>query len=412
MSRQAVVLLACCALLACRENAPAPAAQKPIETKEHQRLPATPDNDADNSLNLLYGATVVSRGGELHLENSAIHTIDGFQESVWTSAPGVPEETIVYSMLAPTRLQRVGVSTSASVDVPESVAFDTSMDGRTWTELTTLKTALTEQRQFVSVKPTVAHYLRVRTIDPQKRYYLRIRGVHVTGEEVAAPRTPSFTGCWSINGEIAHLVQNGARISGTIGSDPPTFIDGGTDNRVGMVMWMRGPTWGYAAITRSPDGRHLSGLSFFEEADINLGEGWFGQRCGAGAPPAVLPASGPAQLLARAKRYSLYGLAFDGNDRVIEELSAPTLDAVAALLATSPSQKFRIIARELRFDTPELNRQHTAARVQAIRDALAKRGVDVSSIEFVSAGNDIGEIAPRSALQRALLSRVDLVSGT
>ena len=411
MSRRAVVLLACCALLACREKAPPPAAAKPIETKEHVRFPATPDNDADNSLNLMYGATVVSRGGELHLENSAIHTIDGFRESAWTSAPGVPEETIVYSMLAPTRLHRVGISTSASVDVPESVAFDTSMDGRTWTELTTLKTALTEQRQFVSVKPTVAHYLRMRTIDPQKRYHLRIRGVHVMGEEVAAPRTPPFTGCWSINGEIAHLVQNGARISGTIGSDPPTFIDGGTDNRVGMVMWMRGPTWGYAAITRSPDGRHLSGLSFFEEADINLGEGWFGERCASHLIAGGV-AGGSRLLLERAKRYSLYGLAFDGNDRIIEELSAPTLDVVTALLATSPSQKFRIIARELRFDTPELNRQHTTARVQAIRDALAKRGVDISRIEFVSAGNDIGEIAPRSALQRALLSRVDLVSGT
>ena len=408
MSRSAIiVLLLGFALLACRENAPAPAAEN--APAPPVTIPATPDNDVDNSLNLMYGATVVSRTGELHLETSAIHTNDGYVETTWTSVPGVPEETLVFSMLAPTRLQRVGVSTNRKGDdLMESVAFDTSMDGKTWTELATLKTERTDQRQFVDVKPTVAHYLRVRTIDPAGRYYVRLRGVHAIGEEVAPPRTPSFTGCWKINGELAYLVQDGARISGRIASDPPGSIEGGTDNRAGMIMWMRGPTTGYAVITRSPDGQHLSGLTSYEEVDKNIGEGWFAERCSSeltsAAPPGALP-----ELFARAKRLSLYGLAFDGNDRLIEDLSAPTLEQVTSLLAASP-QRFRIVARELRY-SPEENRRRAEARLQAVRAALSKRGVDLSRIDFVSAA-DAGGIVLRSSLQRFLLSRVDLVSGT
>ncbi|HEY0370854.1 MAG TPA: discoidin domain-containing protein [Thermoanaerobaculia bacterium] len=411
MTRRAAFLLLLCALAACREDAPAPQPQKQPEPAAAV-IAATPGNDEDNSLNLLYGAAVVSRDGELHLETSAVHTIDGFAETLWTSAPGVPEDTIVYSMLAPTRLQRVGISTNAGDDAMESVAFDTSMDGKRWTELATLKVARTDQRQFVDLKtPVVAQYLRVRTIDPPHRYYVRLRGVHAIGEEVGPPQTPPFTGCWRINGELAHLVQNGARITGTIAGNPPTSIEGGTDNRVGMIMWMRGPTFGYAAITRSPDGAHLSGLSFFEEADKNIGEGWFGERCADGRESGGDGLRTPKELFARAKRLSLYGVVFDSSDRVVEDVSAPALDAVAALIATSP-QRLRIVAHELRYPTPEQNRAHATARLQSIRAALEKHGVNVARIEFANAGDDAGGIVVRSSLQRALLSRVDLVSGT
>jgi F5/8 type C domain len=441
VNRPALVLLLCGALLACREDAPAPAATATETAPPTPSLPATPDNDVDNALNLLYGATVVSRTGELHLENSAVHTIDAFTESFWTSVPGVPEATLVYSMLAPTRVQRVGISTNSGADdVMESVAFDASMDGRTWTELGTLKVARTFERQLIDVSPVVARYVRVRTLDPAGRYYVRLRGVHVLGEETGMPETPPFTGCWTINGERAHLEQNGARITGMIESDPPAYIEGGTDNRVGMIMWMRGPTWGYAAITRSPDGEHLSGLSFFQEADKNIGEGWFGERCDgpgaavwsaeaiasafefarsspkateyeSGGDASALQTAPTAGLFARAKKLSLYGVVFDKDDRLVEEPSKPTLDVAASLIAASP-QRMRIIVRELRYDTPAENQRRAAARLQALRAALEKRGVDLARIDFVNAANDSGGIVLRSSLQRALLSRVDLVSET
>ena len=404
MSRRALVLLLSCALAACREEPPPP---PPSPTGPPAVIQATPGNDEDNSLNLMYGGAVVWRGGELHLENSAVHTIDGFAETTWTSAPGAPEETLVFSMLAPTRLRRVGISTNPGDDGVHSVAFDASMDGKTWTELGTLRATRTDERQFLTVEPTVAHYLRVRIIDPAKRYYVRLRGVHALGEEIAAPETPSFAGCWTINGERATLEQHGARITGVIASDPPTYIDGGTDNRAGMIQWLRGPTSGYAVLTRSPDGRHLSGLSFFGEVDKNIGEGWFGERC-----KDPLPVSAdPRRFLDAAKRYTLYGLVFDPNEQLVEEVSAPTLDAVAALVASSP-QRLRIVAHELRYATDVENKQRTDARIRSIRAALAKRGVDPARIDFVSGGGDTRGIVVRSALQRFLLSRVDLVSGT
>ena len=405
MSRRVLFVAAfACALLACKKDAPVPAAPKaePIAA-----LRPTPDADVDNSLNLMYGAALVSRGGELDLSTSAVHTMDGFHETTWTCVPGMPEETLVYSMLAPTRIERIGVTTGDGDDVPDAVAFDTSMDGKAWTELATMKPARTEERQLMGVKPVVAQYLRVRTLDP-KKYYVRIRGVHAMGEEVAPPRTPSFGGCWTINGVRADLEQRGARITGTIAMDPPLHLDGGTDNRVGLVMWMQGPMWGYAAITRSPDGKHLSGLSFFEEPDSKYsGEGWFGERCEARATPNVPP---PQDFLARARHYSLFGLVFDPNERLIEEVSMPTLDAVASLIAASPQTRFRIVARELRYDTPQQNRQRTAARLQALRAALQRRGVDVARIDFIAAGGDYDGPALRSGLQRVLASRIDLLS--
>ena len=405
MSRRAVALLLLCgALVACRKDAPPPA-----------RTPAAPSlpqagYDADNALNLVNGGAVVHRDGEVHLESSAVHAIDAFPESPWTSPPGTPDARLIYSMLAPTRLQRVGVSTAAVADVPESVAFDASMDGETWTELGTLKVRKTHERQLLDVTPVVAQYVRVRPIDPKKHYYLHLNGIHAIGEEVAQPATPPFAGCWTINGSRAWIEENGARVTGVIATDPPTFFDGGTDGRLASMMWLRGATWGTVALTRSPDGQHLSALSFFGEADRHIGEGWFGERC-TGALTAAGVAAGPAALLARAGRYSLHGLAFDEKGRLDEAKSASTLDTLAALIASS-SQPLRVVAHELREDDPEQNRRHTAARLRALRAALEKRGVNLARIDFVSAGNDVGEIVVRSSLQRSLLSRVDLVSGT
>ncbi len=93
-------------------------------------------------------------------------------------------------------------------------------------------------------------------------------------------------------------------------------------------------------------------------------------------------------------------------------MSAPTLDAVASLIAASPRARFRVVAHEFRYPTPEENRKHTVARLQALRAALSKRGVDLARIDFVAAGDQWDGPVLGSALQRALAGRIDLLSGT
>jgi hypothetical protein len=421
VSRSAIALLFLCALaawtlLTCKNEPSAPAAPKaaakPAPPSELQH--PTPDTDVENALNLMYGTAVVWRGGENDLENSAVHALDGFLDTTWTSAPGSPEETLVYSFLAARRIERVGATLVKTFAI-DSVAFDASMDGKTWHELAKLKLENNDQQQLVSVKPTDARYVRVRTFDPAGKYYVRVRTFHAMGAEVEPPRTPSFGGCWKINGVPAHIEQNGARITGVIETVPPIHLDGGTsDNRFGMVMWMQGGTRGEAVLTRSGDGEHITGLRFYEDVDSsNMGEGWFGERCEGrrGAGGTAAGAAAPQQFLARAKRYSLYGLAFDRNDRLIEEVSGPVLDTLVSLIASSP-QRMSLVAHELRYAIPEQNKQHAAARLQALRAALQARGVDLRRIDFVAAGSDRNGSSLSSALQQAALSRVDLIFGT
>jgi len=390
--------LSCLVVIACQREAevaaPKPAAPPAVTIEV--------DADADNLLSLAYGASVVSRTGEQHLESSAAHAIDNLPPTPWVSAPGAGREMLVFSLLAPSRLTRVGITVSKGDQVPRRVSFDVSADGRTWRELITVEPANENARQLWSVEPAVARYIRVRAVEDQGRYYIRARTIHALGDEVEPPSTPPFTGCWTVNGRPASIVQQGARITGRIETEPPIFLDGGTDNRVALVTWRQGPAWGHAALTRTPEGRHLTGIRFFESFDItHSGDAWFGDRCEAAATPISLPSP--------RMPYPLYGLAFDGQGNLIEELSAAQLDALVPLLATS--QRMRITSHEVRYDTPEDNRRHTAARLASLRRALQARGVNLDRIDFVAAGNDWKGPVLHTTLQHLFASRVELSFG-
>jgi hypothetical protein len=407
-----LALLVCLAFLACERTpvpAKAPAAKKEIVAPAIER-----DVDADNLLNLAYGAAVVSRTGEMNLETSAAHAIDGFHWTSWFSSPGAPDEVLVYSLLAPSRLTQVGVTPLEGDHAIRKIAFDTSMDGREWRELATMQPENNTSRQLVSVPETVTRYIRIRSLEKQS-YSVRARGFHAIGTEVSPPDTPPFTGCWTVNGRRAHVLQTGARITGRIESDPPLLIDGGTDNRVALAVWTQGASWGYAALTRTPDGKHLTGIRFYEQFDSKtLADAWFGERCTSQAAATAAEGSAPAVALAflrHAGTYPLYGLVFDSGDRLVPELSAGALDVLVALLG-STSQPVRVVSHEVRYDTAEENRRHTAARIEAVRAALQSRGVNVGRIDFVSAGNDWTEPVLRATIQRYLASRVEISFGT
>jgi hypothetical protein len=404
----AAALALVCVLGACSADSTAP-----LENGDAaEQAPTTnPDADSDNLLNMAYGAAVVSRTGELTLESSAAHAIDGIELTEWSSPPGPVEETLVFSLLAPSRIERVGVTSPDEDRRPHRVHFEASDDNRSWRPLATLDVQAVKERQLVDVPGTpVARYIRVR-LEAKGRYRINARAIHALGQEVEPPQTPAFSGCWTINGRPARVTQNLARITGVIDANPPIHLDGGTDNRVALVRWTQGPNWGYAALTRSRDGRHLTALRFYEDVgNFHLADGWFGETCTSPLNAAVGSDPTLAFNAAAGRPYPLFGLAFDEQEQLIDALSEPQL---ADLLPMIRGRSVRMTAYELREDTPERNRQRATARLGSLRAALQKRGVDVSRIEFVAAGPDWKGAPIQSALQRLLACRIDVeFSGT
>lgn len=408
MIRRAVVLLTLLTLLACGKEV-TPSAESEARPAQQPQY----DDDRGNLLNIAFGASVVWRSAELNLDASAVHAIDGITATRWVSPPGGPEQTLVFALAAPTRITQLGVvvAENAPKEMPRRVHFAVSPDGQQWREVLAFEPRAIAGAQLASVTPVTARFLRVDTESPGA-YYSALTSVHVLGEEQEGRQPHSATGCWKINNAPAQLVQQGARVIGVIHTDPPTFIDGGSDGRVIRAMWLRGPVFGYAAITLAPNAATLSGVTFYDEPSVKTeGEAWLGERCTDALQPMAAPVGA---LFTRAKRWELYGLAFDDHDRLDASASRSALDAAAGLIARAPSQRLRIVAHELRSATTEQNRRHSVARIEAVRAALQARGVVFAGgkggIELVAAGSDWRGPAITSAVQRVLASGVTIES--
>jgi hypothetical protein len=402
--QRALVVLLIAGAVACNRT-PAPAAQKNAQAEPPRHV----DRDAKNLLNIASGAAVLSRTAELDLESSALHAIDGMDTTRWTSPPGDANQTLVYSFGAPVRVEQVGITTNAPAsEIPQRIRFSASSDARTWRDVTVLQPRETSGAQMTKVEPFDANFLRVETIDPAEKY-AQLISVHALGEEIYPAELKSFDGCWTINGRQAQLTQRGARITGIILSshegEPVTVLDGGTDGRVARLMWMRGPQWGYAAVTLTADSRFLSALTFHQNPLTGyVGRAWFGQRCEARLQPESVP---PVHFLNRSGQWTMSGLAFDDREQLIESLSGSTLDELVNLMKLAPEQRFRVISHEFRFDKDE-NRQRTVTRIASLRAALDARGVDWSRVEMLPSGDEWEVAEPVFAIQRLLWSRVDL----
>jgi hypothetical protein len=265
VNRRIAFLLVLLALAACKRAPEPPPQPQPPQQKQSAADDATPiaapiqDIDGDNLLNVAYGAAVISRTGELNLESSAMHAIDGMSLTTWTSPPAGASQTMVFAFGAPSRVEQLGVTTMQQNQAPEKVRFSASSDGRSWREITTIQPS-NRGTKMVEVKPFEARYVRVETIEP-KEYYAALASVHAIGREIAPSQRHSFAGCWSINTRRATFVQRGTRITGVItGAKAPTYIDGGIEGAVAKLMWMRGPMRRRSSREADVDARSDVGL--------------------------------------------------------------------------------------------------------------------------------------------------------
>ncbi len=374
--RRSATLLIISAFLSCRE-AETPHASPPP--------PPFDASERGNLLNMAYGASVVSRTAELTLDNSAIRAIDGDPESTWSSPPSDTNQTIVFALPAPARIEQVGARTPVGKSFAvEKMRFETSVDGKKFTTVAEPRFSESEAPQLFPITPVEASYLRVTITEAPGRFAV-LQSVHAHGTYVRPPVPQPIAGCWMINGTPASFVEENGQVRGRIGDENPILLQGGVDGALYRLIWIRGPEWGYAAVTISPDGTHLSGIKWHEEPIVYFfGDSWFGEKrsCVAAAPTADISRA----FMQHARRLPMY---------------APEADLAVIMQLLSVGRRVRLVARDYRGvpQKPKLN---------AIREALRKRRADLSRVEFVAMGNNNPRQTVQNELMRSLYGVVEI----
>jgi len=369
--KRAASILVCIGVACARREAPRPATPA-IES-------AIADTDERTSiLDIAHGATVVSRTGEAFLGASALRATDGHPGTFWMTPLADLPQSMVVALPSRSRIDRVGIRTFIEGGFAANrVAFEGSSDGKTFLPIIAIKSASTNDAQWFDVKPIELSSIRVTMIDGAvENHDLRLYSILATGKELEPARPGDIAGCWTINGEQARFQRHGSYVIGVLqtGKEPMRF-DGAFDGRIYRLSWIRGNDYGMALITVSPDGQHLSGLNWHEEAiPMFFDTSWFGERS-----KCALPIREPAAaILQRTGRLSLYG---------------------RTELPITPSAQFRFVAHEFRFPTAKEN--HDAA--ERACEPWAKRG-----FACIAAGSDNPRQDPVTESMRALYSTVDV----
>lgn len=375
--------------------------------------PALTDTDERaNLLNMAHGASVVSRTGEVNLDMSAVRAIDGDPSpgaaTGWVSPPADHQQTLTFALRGPARLTSVGVMIAPTpVHALRTARFETSRDGSAWDAATTAELKLTSDVQMFDITPRDATYVRVTTVDGPGQYVALV-SVHARG--TPAPDTPATPvgGCWTINGRAATFVQRGWNATGVIEGTAATELNGATDGSMYRFVWLRQNEWGVAAVTASPDGRHLSGIKWHDVAHrANIGETWFGERCNATRPYAQ-DFLFIDRFIGIAGYFPLYALQFEDDGTLRAEPSREGIDAIVHLLERRASHRFVLLAREYRQPSREANRSKSAARLESLRAALKSRGADLDRLTFRAMGSDDPRVEQISEPVRALYGCIEV----
>ena len=326
------------------------------------------------------GGTIISRTGEAVLDISAMQTIDGDPNSFWMTPLRDVPQSITIALPARARIDKVGIRTTPKAGFGANhVSFESSVEGRVFSPLASITSKGTEDAQWFDATPTEAAYVRVTIVDGTvPNHDIRLHSILVRGTELDAPRGVDITGCWNINGELARFERKGQHVVGILqtGKEPIRF-DGAFDGRLYRFSWIRGNDYGMALITMAPDGQHLSGLNWHEEAiPMFFDESFFGDRA-----QCKLELTEPANaILQRTGRLSLYG-----------RTDLPPLPA--------KMPQFRFVAHEFRFPTAKEN--HDAA--DRALEPWRRFGVPC-----IAAGEENPRQIPVTGAMRALYSTVDL----
>jgi hypothetical protein len=402
--RSSAAIVATILLIACREEG-APLSR-----------PASAPSTTSVSRNVLdfgLGAAVVSRTGELTLESSALRAIDGDPLSAWASPTNDTQQTLVFSLPAPASIEKIGIRTSPA---PHSrtiaMTVEASSDGTQFSQLANLRLEHTDQPQWFDAPFADARYVRVLVTEGGSQM-ATLQSVELEGEWRGQRSTPPIEDCWTINQAPASFAEREGRIAGSIGDDNPIQFDGGRKDAVYRFAWARGGSWGYGLVTLTPDGKHLSGLRWFQDAAVHsYGGGWYGER-----RPCQTSGMQPDRVvdtfLGSAGWYPLYSLHFNEHDQLDEAASRGGLQVIANVMRRIGNKRMTLIAREYDGSTREANQRRTDTRLASLRDVLTRTGADLSQIDFVSAGSTNPRRPTDTAAMRQLYGVVEIdITGT
>lgn len=381
---------------ACGKTPPPPAKPGParragrVVTLADLEKPLDDGLDRVNLANIAHGASIVSRTGESTLDVSAVQMIDGDPSTAWLTPLYDLEQSAVIALPSRSRVEQLGAKRAGSARAGfHALRIERSLDGVHFEPFTTLELADKADYQVTPVTPAEALYLRATPEQPTGSY-IQLNSLIALGRplEPIAPRT--IGGCWSINGSsAADLVQNGATFSGTLDG---LAVDGGSDGRSFRFAWTRGPEYGVGIVTVTPDGKHLSGIKWYEEAfPLFLGGSWLGDRVPCRAKP-IARGDVFQIFMTRFGRFPLYGLGFDGEGRLAAG-SEPAVDRLARFLTVNRRSPWNLA-------------NHGDPRQNAsLRAALLQRHVDLTNVAFLQRAplRD-----PFTEPMRALYGSVDL----
>ena len=398
-------------LFACGPEPPPP---KPPGTPKKPFFVPPPNDDAERSslLSLGRGSTVVSRTGEAILESSALAATDGDPTSSWMNMPKDFPQSLVAALAAPARIEAIGIRTpDKAAHIPKRIVVETSMDGRTFQPLATFQPKPTDTPQWLDVPPADAAFVRVTLAEPSAEGEGALSSILVRGRELAPARGGAIDGCWTVNGRRAAFQSRGAHTAGAMqyAHDTLTF-DGGSNGALQRFEWIRGAQYGYAAIAVSPDGKHLNGMQWHEEAvPLFFGDAWFGeledrQECLSHTENVV-----GREFLKRVGRHSLYALRFAPDGTLDATASEEGLRSLLGLLRETA--KPRLVAHEFRERTPAANRARAQRALDSLMKALQNAGVEPHRVTLVAAGSDNPRQIPGSEAARELYSTIDLEVG-
>jgi len=389
--------------LGCSREQPAAPQDSTPPVPAAAAAPAAVPPAPPNLLDMVHGAAVISRTGEAVLGSSPVRAIDTDPQTAWINPPQNVKQTLVFSFGARARVDQIGVVTAPKPpNEIKSAKFELSEDGEHFTDAGIHDFKAKPGPQLAKINPTTARYVRVTTLTSEADY-VQIASVYASGELLDKPQAPSIDGCWSINGMPARFRQSGAHVVGYVGSPLNTYVEGGTDGRFLRLTWLRSntPEYGLAALTLTPDGKHLSAIVWHEEAiqaPQFLADDWLGER---GPCPIDVKAQ-PLVAVSYFERFGylpLYGLRFDDAGHFDETQSAELLDEVVPYI--KPGARF--VAHELLGD-PAISQ----TRLDTLRAALQKRGVSLTGVDFVAMGNRDPRRPGTVDLVRAMYSSVEL----
>ena len=380
----------------------------PVAPKKAAAPPPAPVA-APNLLEMSRGASVVSRTAELDLLHSAIRLIDTAGGSGWVTPSNDPVQSAVLSLPARARIDHAGILTTRLASGARDVRFDFSLDGEHFTRSVTMTAAQQDNPQLVAVNPPVeAQYVRVSPLNGRGNYVF-IRKAIVNGTFLAPPAAGAIDGCWSVNGQPATFRSDHALVFGHVGGADDTDLEGGSDGRFYRFAWTRDKEYGLAAMSVTPDGKHLASLVWHEQAiegPAFYANDWLGDRAGKDCPKLDVNIFGT--YLQRFGYFPLYALEFGDDGTLDDAASSPTLARVTSLLTANRQLRVAFVAHELTHASPGENLAVAQRKIATLREALLRRGVDLANVQLMAAGEEHPRRPATSALTRAMYSSVDL----